>query len=290
MARTDVRLSESCTPMFDHDTQSVSRHSPKPDWFHHRRLTDGSDYVRWTGLFEFLISPDGRHITCHALNGASQEIFHTYLVGQVLSLALIKQGVEPLHATVVDVGGQAVAFLGDCGYGKSTLGAAFLEAGYKLLTDDLLVVEPQGLHQRRVVAHPGPPRIKLFPRAAAVLLGNPGCGMPMNPDTPKLVIPLLPRQAATAPRPLNAVYVLSPPPSRHRSRHVTIRTIPPRRACLALIANTFNTVVMDSDRLARQFDFAVALASKIPVKSLSGPWGLSRLPAIRDAILADLSR
>ena len=52
---------------------------------------------------------------------------------------------------------QAVAFLGDNAFGKSSLAACFLAAGARLLTDDLLV-----LHESsdRVLAYPGPPRIK----------------------------------------------------------------------------------------------------------------------------------
>ena len=59
----------------------------------------------------------------------------------MLSFSLLSLGYEPLHATAVVVDGEAVAFLGDCGYGKSTLGAAFLARGFPLLTDDVLALE-----------------------------------------------------------------------------------------------------------------------------------------------------
>ncbi|PYT92309.1 MAG: hypothetical protein DMG36_15620 [Acidobacteria bacterium] len=83
------------------------------DWFHYAPLEDGSDYLRWTGLFEFLISADGRRIAARTLTDISQEAFQTYLLGQVLSFALLKQGIESLHSTVVAVDGGAVAILGD---------------------------------------------------------------------------------------------------------------------------------------------------------------------------------
>jgi len=50
--------------------------------------------------------------------------------------------------------------LGDSGHGKSSLAACFLAAGHRLLTDDLLVIGESGDY---LMAHPGPPRIKLFP-------------------------------------------------------------------------------------------------------------------------------
>ena len=117
--------------------------------------------VRWHGVGEFLVSTDGRRITCRHQEGASLESFQVYMLGQALSFALVKQGFEPLHATVAVVDDEAVAFLGHNAFGKSTLTACFLQAGHRLLTDDLLVLQQSS---SRVVAYPGPPRIKLFPQ------------------------------------------------------------------------------------------------------------------------------
>ena len=86
------------------------------------------------------MSADGRHVAAGHLGNASAESFQSYLLGWVLSFALVKQGYEPLHATAVVVDGKAVAFLGTSGDGKSTLAAAFLHAGHTLLTDDLLLI------------------------------------------------------------------------------------------------------------------------------------------------------
>ena len=258
------------------------------DWFAHARLPDGSHYLRWSGLFEFLISADGHRIACRALNGASGESFGTYLAGQVLSFALLKQGVEPLHATTVVIDGEAVAFLGDCGFGKSSLGAAFLQVGYPMLTDDLLVLKEKG---NRFAAYPGPPRIKLFPEIARSLLGERVTGTPMNNRTSKLVIPL-DRNQAVLPQgafPLRAIYVLVPPRSSSRSHKITIRRLSPRRAFLALLKNSFNTVVVEPGRLKCQFMLATRLATRVPIASLSYPRALEQLPDVRQAILADLN-
>ncbi len=281
---TDVECFEGPPSLFSDASKKAGSGPDAATWFHYDRLADGSDYLRWTGLFEFLVSAEGRQIACRALNGASQETFQTYLLGQVLSFALVKQGIEPLHATVVEVNGQAAAFLGDCGYGKSSLGAAFLQAGHSLLTDDLLVVKEDG---GLFAAQPGPPRIKLFPEIANALLGHLAAGTPMNPETPKLVIPLPHPLSSRAEAPLRAIYVLRPPRSRTRAQRVTIRTLPHRRACLALIANTFNPVIVERARLARQFKWTSRLTANIPVKSLSYPHDLAFLPEVVTAIKSD---
>jgi len=281
-----IELAEGPASLFSPLSRNIPRRQEGTDWFHHLRLPDRSDYLRWTGLFEFLISAEGRQITCHALNGASREAFQTYLLGQVLSFALIKQGIEPLHATVAVVNGRAAAFLGDCGYGKSSLGAAFLQAGHSLLTDDLLVLKKE---RHRLMAQPGVPRIKLFPEIAHALLGGQVAGTPMNPGTPKLVIPLPPHLFAQNAQPLGAIYVLNPPGKQPASKRVTIKTLPHRRAWVELTANTFNPVVAERDRLARQFHWAAWLASQVPVKSLSYPRDLASLPEVREAVESDLT-
>src|SRR5262249_25332773 len=120
------------------------------------------------------------------------------------------RGVEPIHATVAVVGGKAVGFLGDCGAGKSTLGAAFLAMGYPILTDDLLALERS---RAGYTGHPGMSRLKLFPRVARALRSRVR-GARMNPGTAKLILPLAPTEAASRPASLQALYVLARPARR----------------------------------------------------------------------------
>lgn len=284
--RRQVELRAGPASLFSKLPEQVRRARRADARFHQARLPDDSIYLRWSGLFEFIVTPDGRRILGRPLNGASLEAFQTYLVSQVLSFALLRQGIEPLHATTVVVDGGAVAFLGDCGYGKSTLGAAFLRAGHRLLTDDLLALKERG---GRFLAQPGPPRLKLFPAVARTLLGERRPGVRMNPHTPKLVLPLGREQAQTAAVPLQAVYVLASPARRRARNRIAVKPLAPRRAFLALVANTFNPVVTEADRLARQFDTAARLAARLPSKALSYPRDLVRLPAVVEAVRRDLA-
>src|SRR5213593_346883 len=165
--RADVEITRGRAAAFAAVRRTLHPRLDGRRWFEDRMLSDRRRYLRWRGLFEFLVAADGRRIVARPLPGLARmpRAFETYLLGQVLSFALIARGLEPLHATaVVVVGGGAVGFLGDCGRGKSTLGAAFLRAGHALLTDDLLVLRAAGYGFR---AAPGPPRIKLFAEPAA---------------------------------------------------------------------------------------------------------------------------
>src|SRR5258708_18289343 len=70
---------------------ALERSDLAPDreaWMQHARLADGSTYVRWEGLFHFLIPADGRRIVYGRLGDASEESIQTYLLRQVLSYAL----------------------------------------------------------------------------------------------------------------------------------------------------------------------------------------------------------
>ena len=138
--------------------------------FRYAHLQDRSSYVRWDDLGEFLVGGDGRGIACRRFAGAELESFQVYLLGQALSFALVKRGLEPLHATAVVIDGQAVAFIGSSGFGKSSLAASFLAAGHSLLTDDQLLLREQ---IGETLAYPGPARIKLFPPMARRFLGEP---------------------------------------------------------------------------------------------------------------------
>lgn len=283
---TEIELFKGSNFLFSKAARETMIQADAKAWFHHACLQDGSTYLRWSGLFEFLISADGRRIAGRPFNGVTEEAFHAYLVSQVLSFAMIKQGIEPVHATVVVVNGQAVAFLGDCGYGKSSLGAAFLQAGYPLLTDDVLVMkeENSGLY-----AYPGTPRIKLFPAIAKSLLGERVKGTPVTNLTPKLIISLDQHRSHRAPAPLKALYVLTRPRLGSSPQEGDyIRCLSQRRAFLELLRNTFNRVIIEGERLKRQFTMGTLVASNVPIKSLSYPRILSVLPSVREAILSDL--
>lgn len=286
-AIAEVALYEGSAKVFQ-PAISLARSRVRPEQWHCvLKTADGSHYVRWRGLFEFLISPDGRRILGRPLENANPESFQTYLLGQVLSFAMLRQGFEPLHATVVVVDGQAVGFLGDSGYGKSSLGAAFLSAGYRLLTDDLLLLSEQN---GVLVGHPGPPRIKLYPETARLLFGDRLPGAPMTPESTKRIFPLGPAQVIGSPTPLRALYVLGAPQSRQRSSRILIRRIHPARAFPVLLKNSFNIAVVEPERLERLFFHAQRVASTVPLHAVHAPRKLDLLPELRDAILAHLAR
>jgi len=267
---SDVRSGLSDTDLFN-------------GWYDHAVLPDGSVFVRWPGYCEFVISADGRTVACGFLEEATAEWFQTYLLGVVLSYALLKQGLEPLHATAVIVDGKGVAFFGNSGYGKSTLAASFLRAGHTVLTDDLLIIrEVDG----SLCGFPGPSRIKLFPHIARRFQPDKITYEPIDPESEKLILPLEQHEMHRRPVPMHRFFILDEP--EDETCGLSIHTLSPREAFVAVVGATFNTRVRGADRLQRQFAAAREWSARVPVRRLVYPRRLPMIDQVRAAVIADV--
>ena len=253
-------------------------------WAQSAELPDGSNYRCWRDLFEFVVTPDARLIQARVAGRVHDEALLAYLLVDALSFSMIRLGWEPLHATAVHTDDGAVAFLGDSGRGKSTLAAALIRGGSKLVTDDMLVLTPQ---EDRLRAQPGPPRIKLYREMAMHIFGAADDGVPMNSATEKLILPLTVQQSARASAPLTAMYVLHEAPA---GSAVAIRRLTPARAMTAALAATAGHFPFDPDRLKRQFSFITTLVQRVPILSLSYSRCAAEIEDVRDAVLLDLRR
>jgi hypothetical protein len=124
----------------------------------------------WPTVGSFRVR-NGVEITADLNDDVDPRLARLPLQGAVLAELLRQRGYVVLHASAVVVGGQAVAFVGHKGFGKSTTAGALLARGHRLLTDDLLAVDVSGPVAR---VHPGFPMLKLWPDAVAHLGGDPG--------------------------------------------------------------------------------------------------------------------
>ena len=283
----EIELRTAPASYFSEAVWGVQLEQAEGSWYELAPLADRSTYARWAGVGEFLVSGDGRRIVCRQFGVATAESFCVYLLGQALSFALVKSGFEPLHATVLAIDGEAVACLGESGFGKSTLAACFLEAGYQVLTDDLLILQEKS---GRVLAYPGPPRIKLFPKIARRFLGEAATGVRMNPDSEKLILPLDRKRSCCTPAPIKAVYTLAAPHEVFPRKAIRFEPLSPRQAFLELVKNTFNRRIVDTGRLQRQLNVNARLVTLVPVRKLSFPRIWRQLRSVREAIISDLNR
>jgi len=251
-------------------------------WFLTEMLPDGSRYLRWPLFYECRVDADGGRIRCRPLHGTDRSVMQHFLFGQALSFALLHQGLEPLHAAVVRIDDVAVALIGDCTFGKSTLVASFASAGYPIVTDDLLIAARRN---GQIMASPGTGRIKLNPDSARAFLDDGRRGELLNPLATKRSYPLLDVEQQLTPLPLTHVFVLPTPGHRGESARIDARPISTSSLFHELVKNPFNIDVFTRARLERQFANAGALAGRLRGFQLTYPAGFEHLPDVRQCIV-----
>ena len=138
---------------------------------------DGAETFRFPDAGDFRIGAD--RIDVHAL-AEGLGMAELRLLGPVLSYWLERQGIPALHASAVATDKGAVAFLSVKEGGKTGLAAAFLQAGFPLLTDDVLPVEEAG---GTFLARPGYPQMRMWPDEARTSSCRDGRSCP--PSTPR---------------------------------------------------------------------------------------------------------
>jgi hypothetical protein len=254
------------------------------DWLNHTVLPGGDIYMRVDGLFEAVVGSDGRQVVCARLADAEDRSFEANLLNFVLSSALVLQGEEPLHATVVDLDGRSVGLLGQGGAGKSTLAAFLITQGGKLVTDDILrLTFADGL----AYAHAGPQRLKLVDGAAERLLPKAISEGYWNTLTDKIMVrPHAPMPGRHAPQPLSALFWLGDPEPPPAPGVVTATRLAGIDLARVLTASAMNIRYFAPDRLARQLQFAERVAHILPVHSLR----YARSYPLLDRVAAEIRR
>ncbi|WP_130858655.1 aldolase [Gracilibacillus phocaeensis] len=82
----------------------------------------------------------GSVISYSPIAGVNDQQLRLYLLGTCFGVLLMQRKVLPMHGSGVIIDGKAYAIVGESGAGKSTLASAFLNRGFRLLTDDILAV------------------------------------------------------------------------------------------------------------------------------------------------------
>ncbi len=225
-------------------------------------------YKSYEGV-SFIIDPENSCITISLHSKVSLETATAYLLGPVLGFYLRLINKTCLHASVVNINGQAVAFVGEAGAGKSTLAAAFARQGYAILTEDVAALEENsGFFQ----IQPGYPRIRLWPESVEIFYGSAHALpriAPADPYWDKRYLDLTEdgyrfEQHAL---PLAAIYLLQerrPDPDCPK-----IEDALPNESLMSLITNTYRSELLDRVHRAEEFKTLGKLIKQVPVKKIT---------------------
>ena len=239
-----------------------------------------TDYLlRFPELADFELSGDGRAVCCWPVPGTTADTLQHLYLNQILPLALSKLGKLVLHASAVEIGESAVAFVGESGRGKSTLAASFATNGSRFLTDDGLVLET---HDGECRAMPSHPSIRLWEDSQEALIGEDAQIAPPVQFTSKSRF-LAGKDIVFCeqPRRLHRVFFLGeceqPNPAFER--------IGPSEALFELAKHSFLLDIEEQQLLAAHFDELTGLVKRPIFFRLDYPRNYEDLARVRQAIV-----
>lgn len=149
----------------------------EPAWLHHWLLPSGEKsisfgktstemVISFPSLADFFFSPTASKIVCRPRPATPEATIRHLLLDQVIPRIVNSFGRPVIHASGTVIDKAAVVFLGETGWGKSTLCAYFHQSGFPLLSDDAILLEKTG---DEVVGMPGYAGMRLLDDSFAAL-------------------------------------------------------------------------------------------------------------------------
>jgi HPr Serine kinase C-terminal domain len=201
-----------------------------------------------------------------------------YLVGPALGAAVRLERRSVLHASAVHIRECAVLLLGDAGAGKSTLTAALLDRGHKLVTEDVSAIAFDDAGAPGVFR--GGSRVKLWDDSVVGLRGKVdalAALVPTNPDWTKKFLDASRQMTNRDVTPIASIVLLRRDDGCATPR---LEDLSPHDRLLMLIANGYASRLVLPDDRANELARLSALARAVPVRRLVYPNDMKRLPEV----------
>jgi hypothetical protein len=231
---------------------------------------DGGYLCRILSVGDFHIDSNLRTVTCYPALGGAINVIPIVITGTITAFVLAMGGRCVLHGSTVEMGGNALAFVGESGQGKSTMAALFCAAGASLVTDDVLPLEITAAGGGRYAVHclRSANEIRLREKAASLAdRFDQNVSMRVTADER---LALEPTASKLDRIPLAAVVL--PRPDREHSE-TSARSLPPGEASYWL--SRFQRIEgwRDPEALRRQFIDVGRVVAEVPVYEVWVPWG-----------------
>lgn len=204
----------------------------------------------------------------------------TYFLGPVIGCILRLKNKVCLHASVLNIKGKAIAFIGAKTAGKSTLIANFAALGYPILSDDIAVLFEK---DNEYFVDLGYPRMRLWKNTVENLPNIQVNDLqPVLSHIEKYYLPLSAEKTSQwnfqhQPLPLNKVFFLQP---RNDNNLSQITDCKPLEGFLKLKQNIYAEYMLEDDLKAKEFEVFGKLSNLNKVKLLHRPNDLDKLKDI----------
>ena len=225
--------------------------------------------VREGSLIEVALAPD-----------FEEDALRPTLLGPVLAMLLEQRGFLVLHASVVQIGARAVAFLGQSGAGKSTIAAAFHARGHRLVSDDHAVI---GFAGTGVDVTPAFPQLKLWPDSALAVGQDPAALPRVQRGFDKRARRVETGFTDERTLPLARVFLLE------SGDAISVAPLSLSDAFLALVRHTYGIEWTHEHSGGIQFQRRAEVVRRVPVRRLIRPWDLAMLGRVVARVEAELA-
>lgn len=233
---------------------------------------DGGRYALWARSYGSCVIEAGGEAVLGAPAAESDRHWQAFVIGQVLPICAVLQGVETFHASAVVRDGGATAFVAPSGVGKTSVAVHRALAGAEMLTDDVLAVS---LERGAVMAHPGAPVASLrggeYERLS--IQERVRLGPERRRDDQRASFDI---EVHAEPVPLRAMCFLE------RSTDVRGVRCTPADDPRLLLGSSFVFVVQNSARLERQLSLCAVIARRANLVRVQIPPGISARALARE--------
>jgi hypothetical protein len=222
-----------------------------------------------TGGCEIVVDPDD---AAHALD------VRGYLLGSIFVVLCQQRGLLPLHASAIAGKSGVVAFLANSGQGKSTIAAHLARRGYRVLADDVCLIDATQPDSAMVI--PTAPWLKLW-RSSLENLGRKADGLDrVFTDDDKYRLPLAP---VLTPEPIRKLVFLES--NAIASTKVAMEEVPRVQAIPLLMNLTHHSYLLEATgQQEENFLRCARVLSQARAYRLLRPWGLMHLESTVDVL------
>jgi len=261
---------------------------------HIRQLTDsdfdlvdggncflGSSSIDGLDVGKFFVQ-NGSQIIIEPVPGVEEGLVRSMILGSAIPVLLRQRGLLVLHASCVSINGEAVAFLGNSGWGKSTLASAFHQQGYALLTDDVLAIQVEGDHP---ITFPSYPNVRLLADSASSLgyefdnlsVVHSACSKRNN---------LLSEGFSQSPLPIKQIYALENVAAAENA----IQILSVQEIMVELLRHSRATNLLTTPEFVKaHFQQCTSLIKSVPIRRLKRKRSLTALSEIVKLVEADIA-
>jgi len=246
-------------------------------------LTPDGYFFRFAAKANFRVSLPDRSIFCSPRSGTDTATIRHLLLDHVLPRLLVDDDELAIHASAIRTeDGRGVAFLGDSGWGKSTLAQSFNANGADLLGDDCLKLWVRGESLLGIASYSG---CRLWSDSVQALFPGGVDALRMGEVTSKQRILRADVDGAEA-VPIDNLFILNDPES-YAGNEILIKPISGTQAMMELVKCSFMLDVGSKQTAENQFRTIHAILEAQPnVYSLGFPRDYHLLPEVRKKILS----